>query len=32
MIERILVPGIMEPVSHYCHVVQAGPMCGCRVS
>jgi enamine deaminase RidA (YjgF/YER057c/UK114 family) len=25
MIERILVPGIMEPVSHYCHVVQAGP-------
>jgi enamine deaminase RidA (YjgF/YER057c/UK114 family) len=25
MIERILVSGIMEPVSHYCHVVRAGP-------
>jgi enamine deaminase RidA (YjgF/YER057c/UK114 family) len=25
MIERILVPGILEPVSHYCHVVRAGP-------
>ena len=25
MIERILVPGIMKPVSHYCHVVRAGP-------
>ena len=25
MIERILVPGIMAPVSHYCHVVRAGP-------
>ena len=25
MIERILVPGIMEPVSHYCHVVRARP-------
>jgi enamine deaminase RidA (YjgF/YER057c/UK114 family) len=25
MIERIVVPGIMEPVSHYCHVVQVGP-------
>ena len=25
MINRIVVPGIMEPVSHYCHVVQAGP-------
>jgi enamine deaminase RidA (YjgF/YER057c/UK114 family) len=25
MIERILVPGIMEPVSHYCHVVRVGP-------
>ena len=25
MIERIMVPGIMEPVSHYCHVVRAGP-------
>jgi len=24
MIERIMVPGIMEPVSHYCHVVRAG--------
>ena len=24
MIERILVPGVMEPVSHYCHVVRAG--------
>jgi 2-iminobutanoate/2-iminopropanoate deaminase len=26
MIERILVPGILEPVSHYCHVVRAGPL------
>ena len=26
MIERIMLPGIMEPVSHYCHVVKAGPM------
>ena len=25
MIERIMVPGILEPVSHYCHVVRAGP-------
>jgi enamine deaminase RidA (YjgF/YER057c/UK114 family) len=25
MIERIMVPGIMAPVSHYCHVVRAGP-------
>ena len=25
MIERILVPGIIKPVSHYCHVVRAGP-------
>jgi len=25
MIQRLLVPGIMEPVSHYCHVVRAGP-------
>jgi enamine deaminase RidA (YjgF/YER057c/UK114 family) len=25
MIERIMVPGIMVPVSHYCHVVRAGP-------
>jgi enamine deaminase RidA (YjgF/YER057c/UK114 family) len=24
MIERILLPGILEPVSHYCHVVRAG--------
>ncbi len=24
MIERIMVPGIMEPVSHFCHVVRAG--------
>ncbi|MGF1625066.1 MAG: RidA family protein [Alphaproteobacteria bacterium] len=24
MIERITLPGIMEPVSHYCHVVKAG--------
>ena len=28
MIERILVPGIMAPVSHYCHVVRAGPHVG----
>jgi enamine deaminase RidA (YjgF/YER057c/UK114 family) len=26
MIERIMLPGVMEPVSHYCHVVKAGPM------
>ena len=26
MIERIMLPGIMEPVSHYCHVVKAGPI------
>lgn len=26
MIQRIMVPGIMEPVSHYCHVVRAGPL------
>ena len=26
MIQRIMVPGIMEPVSHYCHVTRAGPM------
>jgi enamine deaminase RidA (YjgF/YER057c/UK114 family) len=26
MIERITLPGIMEPVSHYCHVVKAGPI------
>lgn len=25
MIERITVPGLMEPVSHYCHVTKAGP-------
>jgi enamine deaminase RidA (YjgF/YER057c/UK114 family) len=24
MIQRIMVPGIMPPVSHYCHVVRAG--------
>jgi enamine deaminase RidA (YjgF/YER057c/UK114 family) len=24
MIQRIMVPGIMEPVSHYCHAVRAG--------
>jgi enamine deaminase RidA (YjgF/YER057c/UK114 family) len=24
MIDRIIIPGIMEPVSHYCHVVRAG--------
>ncbi|MDA1310103.1 MAG: hypothetical protein O2985_10925 [Proteobacteria bacterium] len=23
-IERFMVPGEMEPVSHYCHVVKAG--------
>lgn len=23
-IERLMVPGQMEPVSHYCHVVRAG--------
>lgn len=23
-IERLMVPGQMEPVSHYCHVVKAG--------
>jgi enamine deaminase RidA (YjgF/YER057c/UK114 family) len=26
MIERIMVPGVMAPVSHYCHVVRAGPL------
>jgi enamine deaminase RidA (YjgF/YER057c/UK114 family) len=26
MIQRIMVPGIMEPVSHYCHVTRAGPL------
>ena len=24
MIQRIMLPGVMEPVSHYCHVVRAG--------
>jgi len=24
-IQRIIVPGIREPVSHYCHVTRAGP-------
>ena len=24
-IERIIVPGIREPVSHFCHVTKAGP-------
>ena len=23
-IERFMVPGELEPVSHYCHVVKAG--------
>jgi enamine deaminase RidA (YjgF/YER057c/UK114 family) len=26
MIERILLPEVMAPVSHYCHVVRAGPL------
>jgi enamine deaminase RidA (YjgF/YER057c/UK114 family) len=26
MIERIMLPGVMAPVSHYCHVVRAGPL------
>lgn len=26
MIERIMVPGVMAPVSHYCHVVRCGPL------
>jgi len=26
VIERIMLPGIMEPVSHYCHAVKAGPL------
>ena len=26
MIERILLPDVMKPVSHYCHVVRAGPL------
>ena len=26
MIERIMLPGVMEPVSHYCHAVKAGPV------
>ena len=25
MIKRIMVPGVMEPASHYCHVTRAGP-------
>jgi len=25
MIKRIMVPGVLELVSHYCHVVRAGP-------
>ena len=25
MIDRQLIAGLMEPVSHYCHVVRAGP-------
>jgi enamine deaminase RidA (YjgF/YER057c/UK114 family) len=24
-IQRIMVPGLMAPVSHYCHVTRAGP-------
>jgi enamine deaminase RidA (YjgF/YER057c/UK114 family) len=24
-IERIMVPGLREPISHYCHVTKAGP-------
>ena len=26
MIERILLPDVMKPVSHYCHVVRTGPL------
>ncbi len=26
MIERVMVPGVMAPVSHYCHVTRAGPV------
>lgn len=26
MIERIMLPGVMAPVSHYCHAVKAGPL------
>ena len=26
MIQRIMLPGVMEPVSHYCHAVRAGPI------
>ena len=26
MIERIMVPGLREPISHFCHAVKAGPM------
>lgn len=25
-IERIMIPGIREPVSHFCHVTKAGPL------
>lgn len=24
-IQRIMVPGLREPISHYCHVTKAGP-------
>lgn len=26
MMQRITLPGVREPVSHYCHVVRAGPI------
>jgi len=26
MIERVMVPGLREPISHFCHAVKAGPM------
>lgn len=26
MIKRVMVPGVMAPVSHYCHAVRAGPL------
>jgi enamine deaminase RidA (YjgF/YER057c/UK114 family) len=25
MIQRIMVPGLREPISHFCHVTRAGP-------
>jgi enamine deaminase RidA (YjgF/YER057c/UK114 family) len=25
MIQRIMIPGLREPVSHFCHVTRAGP-------